>query len=375
MCGIGGILMFPQERTKQELAYIRKLAEGILVANDARGGDAAGIAVGKKDRTTAVFKYQITGEELTSTASWSDWVEENITNDTVNILLHTRAATQGSPDNNVNNHPIETYSTVGIHNGWIDNDDRLFTRYNMGRAGEVDSEVIFRLVDRMGLRLTAQKMASVANDLEGAFTFAFIRKFFPSQMWIVRDTMPIIMTYIDSLNIIIFASMQSYLTYGISCANAEVPIAAVNPADLTFIEPKRQAIYFFDTNADKAEEQLKQEPISFDTNFKALSAYGGYDPLKGDLPNGFDVLAHVTKFPSVLKKIEDQIGADDAISLHDLIESEKARAFAMGQSEGYYKREQEIEEIYSIGFENGFKKGYMKKAQEVNEGKESISAL
>lgn len=64
-------------------------------------------------------------------------------------ILHTRMWTQGRPENNDNNHPIRSGNVVGVHNGGIWNDDSLWDLLPEGsRQAEVDSEVIFALLDK-----------------------------------------------------------------------------------------------------------------------------------------------------------------------------------------------------------------------------------
>lgn len=75
------------------------------------------------------------------------------------MLIHTRAATTGSPSDNDNNHPIavqardEHPGLVGIHNGVLWNHEDIWKRYPEladERVGEVDSQVIFQIMSRMG---------------------------------------------------------------------------------------------------------------------------------------------------------------------------------------------------------------------------------
>lgn len=63
-------------------------------------------------------------------------------------IIHTRFATQGEAMWNDNNHPILTGNIVGVHNGHIYNDDKVFDeiKAQLGRSvriAQVDSEAIF----------------------------------------------------------------------------------------------------------------------------------------------------------------------------------------------------------------------------------------
>jgi hypothetical protein len=65
------------------------------------------------------------------------------------VIGHTRSQTKGDRKFNVNNHPIVAGNIIGVHNGMISNDDILFKKFEdkIQRAGQVDSEIIFRLID------------------------------------------------------------------------------------------------------------------------------------------------------------------------------------------------------------------------------------
>jgi glutamine phosphoribosylpyrophosphate amidotransferase len=64
-----------------------------------------------------------------------------------------RDYTKGHPRIEANNHPVRHGAVVGIHNGHIDNDDELMSRYGFEREEprmSVDSEVIFALAEANG---------------------------------------------------------------------------------------------------------------------------------------------------------------------------------------------------------------------------------
>jgi glucosamine 6-phosphate synthetase-like amidotransferase/phosphosugar isomerase protein len=61
-------------------------------------------------------------------------------------VFHTRYATQGSPDNALNNHPVCAGKLALVHNGHVFNDKELFKRLNVRRRGQVDSEAIVALL-------------------------------------------------------------------------------------------------------------------------------------------------------------------------------------------------------------------------------------
>ena len=77
--------------------------------------------------------------------------EISVPRDTTQALLHVRDYTKGTPDIEVNNHPVRHGAVVGVHNGVIENDDALLDRYGIERETPemtVDSEAIFALMER-----------------------------------------------------------------------------------------------------------------------------------------------------------------------------------------------------------------------------------
>src|ERR671914_722083 len=132
MCGIAGYSVSPDSRVDRTLA-----AQALLAGIAERGADAVGYAW--EDEGRLHVHKQRSGasallEELAIPASART------------ALLHVRDYTKGHPTIEANNHPIRHGAVVGIHNGVIANDDRIFERYGFDRQEPemtVDSEAIF----------------------------------------------------------------------------------------------------------------------------------------------------------------------------------------------------------------------------------------
>lgn len=138
MCGIcGGSL------SAAENVSVRALARDLLLGIEERGRHATGIAwadgpdvwIDKAALTASRFVIDLPSMGETQT-----------------FIGHTRWASQGTPKNPLNNHPIEAAGLVGIHNGVLHNDDDLFTLIGEDqRRAEVDSEAIFAWIAKSGL--------------------------------------------------------------------------------------------------------------------------------------------------------------------------------------------------------------------------------
>lgn len=101
---------------------------------------------------------------------------------------HTRNATSGSPLNNRNNHPIITKGFVGVHNGIV--------RETPQEAGvlcqtEVDSEIIFRLLDKWGV----ENFPIVL----GWGAVVFVDRCDSTRLWAARSGAPLFYACVDNV--------------------------------------------------------------------------------------------------------------------------------------------------------------------------------
>lgn len=134
MCGIAGFCINAKEHIDARVLSAA-LLEGIVE----RGRDATGAAWynGLKDEVRYT-KAPYSAKTFVTTRL------PLMPSGVKNVILHTRFATQGSPKNEHNNHPIVVENLVGVHNGHISNDKEILNNYpNHKRIGQVDSEAAF----------------------------------------------------------------------------------------------------------------------------------------------------------------------------------------------------------------------------------------
>src|SRR5574338_934184 len=187
MCGIATISIGRSSRGRIPYDKLRALTRELMVELLPRGPDASGIAVINEAGTEEswVFKKALRPDRLVVRPKFEETLSK-IGPHTNFVLLHARATTVGSTEDNFNNHPIIVPNFIGIHDGTLYNDDKLFDAYKdfFPRKGEVDSEVIFRLYGHFveqGLT-PVQAMQQTTSLLQGAFTGAVIDWRHPHQM-------------------------------------------------------------------------------------------------------------------------------------------------------------------------------------------------
>lgn len=140
MCGIAGFTI-----ADGDLTHINTSAMTYVLGYEmmSRGKDATGICTIDKRGRWKVRKKPYAADVFLAS-------RQGIGENAQSALIHTRMFTQGKPSNPLNNHPIVTGSIIGIHNGMIFNDDKLYDHFKWTRHAEVDSEAIFAALDNLG---------------------------------------------------------------------------------------------------------------------------------------------------------------------------------------------------------------------------------
>ena len=215
MCGLIGVILANAERSEGELETFRELVTSMLLFHEERGREASGLALIWEDGTVAMFKRALPPSRLVKEPGYRDLLAR-LDNRTAFVLGHTRRPTKGSPVRNDNNHPIRTLHTVGVHNGTITNDDELGREFNLPRTAEVDSEIIFRLLDRVppdrraGVCLPAQYCAT-ARLLSGTFSALAVDLRDPNRLVAFKRGNPLCYHRDEPLRAVFLASRYLFL--------------------------------------------------------------------------------------------------------------------------------------------------------------------
>jgi len=214
MCGLAGVLLYPKRRSEDEVRLIAEIATANLVFNEERGREASGVAVIQASGQYRLFKQPVPASKLVDMEGYREAMS-TIGHETTCILGHTRMPTKGSRWRNVNNHPLLAGHVVGIHNGVILNDDDVFARMGLPRAGEVDSEVIFRLLDTVDpLQHNGRYPALVQERvalLEGTFATLSVDLRKPTGLLVLKWLQPLCLHYDRDLQALFFSSRYLFL--------------------------------------------------------------------------------------------------------------------------------------------------------------------
>lgn len=184
MCGIAGVIKYGEKPITESM--IRLALTGL----EHRGNDAAGIALQDNAGKVYVLKNDLTPWQFTKSQQYQEFLEEFLTEDITQAVMHTRAATKGLPRFNKNNHPLYCGKAAVIHNGVIHNDDELFKNLELERTAETDSDILRAMVDKHGItKATIKEM----NKIRGGVATAMLHPDYPGWMLLARSGNPIVL--------------------------------------------------------------------------------------------------------------------------------------------------------------------------------------
>jgi hypothetical protein len=181
MCGQAGVIKYGDKPIPEELVSL------LLTGNEHRGNDATGMAILQADGSVDVFKDDEPAWKFVTSDEYKKWTEEFLVDDSWAVILHTRGATQGSPRDNKNNHPMYKGQGAIVHNGMIHNDDSLFFQMKFERGAETDSDLIRAFVDKFGITKDCIKEM---NKIVGSMAGSAIHPDFPNRVLLYRSGSP-----------------------------------------------------------------------------------------------------------------------------------------------------------------------------------------
>ena len=201
MCGLAGVILGRKRRRREELRVIGGVFTELLLLNQKRGTDAAGVAVVRKDGTHKLFKRPGPAAGLVADKLYAAVLD--LDNKVTVILGHTRRKTRGSERCSRNNQPVVCQRSCGCHNGHLRNADRLARELDLPRRAEVDSEVLFRLVDRSN---DDSEFKSLLARCCGRMSAAFVRLDHPGHVKLLKGDMPLYAAHVPRLRAVFYAS-------------------------------------------------------------------------------------------------------------------------------------------------------------------------
>lgn len=214
---------------------------------ESRGRDATGYAyVSLRDKSVYLAKAPVQATEFLKIPGHI-LTRPGIQRMPRAMLLHTRSATQGLPEENKNNHPIYAKASglCMIHNGWLTNDDALVEEHKLEVDAEVDTEVYLRLIEKYYLEHPAEPVEAgikeATGQVFGSIACAMIQAGRPGSMWIWKDQGQLMIARTDWG--VVFASTRDALLRSLmySCSSFDL-------IEFGVIEPKAGTLLTLNAN-------------------------------------------------------------------------------------------------------------------------------
>ena len=259
MCSIFG-LGFVQNHLATNNDMIRSILRRMFIANQASGRTASGLAC-ITGSEMYVVKKNVAGEDFIELPEYKQMEKKYVNftpnapwgQNTVSFVGHCRLRTKGSELVNDNNHPIVRDNLIGVHNGMIGNDDRLFEIYgkSLKRNGQVDSEAIFALIEyfaKSEKRRIHEAIQRAAVTLQGSFACAMVHQLHPHVVWLFRRQNPCKVVFFRDVGMLIWSTCEAYINRALKPYEPELgrgEYIGLDPNEGISIDLYRNYIYRF----------------------------------------------------------------------------------------------------------------------------------
>jgi glucosamine--fructose-6-phosphate aminotransferase (isomerizing) len=181
LCGIFGILI--GEKLKLSPKELMQIVNSMFKLSESRGKEASGLALRFKE-SIYVLKEPITSSRLVKTSNYKNLFNNTLKTEGYDgvqlqapllILGHSRLQTNGQSEINTNNQPVVKDGAIGIHNGIIVNDTKLWGSFpTLDKKYDVDTEVFLSLLQmfRSHGKSMVEAVRLVFEQIEGSASVA-----------------------------------------------------------------------------------------------------------------------------------------------------------------------------------------------------------
>ena len=154
------------------------------ITGENRGTDATGVATVENKK----FKVVKSNDKATK----FNWYDLDPNADF--YLGHTRATTQGTEQDNYNNHPFvaESNKFALAHNGVIYNDKKIASKFDLPQTKiKTDTYRAVQLIDKLAgeNKITPQAIKEACGELQGSFAFTILTE--DNELFILRHSKPL----------------------------------------------------------------------------------------------------------------------------------------------------------------------------------------
>jgi len=198
-----------------------QIVNNMFKLSESRGKEASGLAIRFKE-SIYVLKEPITSSKLVKTSMYKNLFNHTLKTEGYNgiqlqapllILGHSRLQTNGLSEINTNNQPVVKDGAVGIHNGIIVNDDKLWKSFPaLKKKYDVDTEIFLSLLQmfRAQGKSMIEAVRLVFDNIEGSASVA-VQFDDANNLVLATNTGSLYMNLSQNEKILVFASEKYIL--------------------------------------------------------------------------------------------------------------------------------------------------------------------
>ena len=212
ICGIAGGC-FDNRKLKIGKKTLYKATKAAWKANEHRGNDAAGFMLGidptDNNDTIIFWKMPVEPSNACEIVKPEFFNKHNVHC----FGTHTRAASQGSPSENENNHPVVWGKVAAVHNGFIENHDLVKIRLaDATHVPDVDSIAISMALDHVKDPLDEDGLKEYLPKITGRYAYHAIWTTRPTASLLVSGkAYPLVVSYIDGVGVFYASELDGLL--------------------------------------------------------------------------------------------------------------------------------------------------------------------
>jgi len=219
MCCIFGVGFFRDHRFVSD-STLTGIVSRFFKEAESGGRKASGLSI-MREKSVHVLRRPVSASTLISSDEYMQFMHDHVDvkdekNRMMSIIGHCRWPTQGSPENNLNNHPLVIGNIIGVHNGVITNDHQLFRDFSkrFDREAEVDTEIIFQLIrhfNKSPLSKTVDAIKKAAPYLSGGYACGMQNTKHPFNLYLFRRGNPIEVKHYPELGLVFFGTRGNFM--------------------------------------------------------------------------------------------------------------------------------------------------------------------
>lgn len=265
MCGIFGVV-----GKNLSKSTFQEYTDSLFKLTEPRGRQATGISISANNQLTA-FKRPLTASRVISSVEYRKFLNSSLPNDfkgNVSAIGHCRLVTDGSELKNFHNQPIILQKLVGVHNGVINNFERIRDRESLQVEGVGDSEVLFRYLEK---KMQAGKnpvaaLQEIHSEIRGAASLGIL--FSEIRSLLISTNFGSLYFSEISEDLFVFASEEQVLSSFQKSFKLDRPITKLEPGRGIVIDTENIKLQRFSLNK-QMDDQLKF--TKFQANIMDLS--------------------------------------------------------------------------------------------------------